>query len=186
MAIRKVARMGHPILRQIAKKLTIEEIVSESIQRLIDDMIETMEEYLGAGLAAPQVHESFQISVIKVKKNPRYPKAEPIPLLVLINPEITPLTEEKKLGWEGCLSLPGLRGAVPRYTKIQVNALNRDGNPFEFIAENFKAIVIQHETDHLFGNLFIDRMDDMSLLYFQSEWDKYAEQLTQQIDIVDA
>lgn len=177
MSILKVARMGHPVLRKIADTVSEDEIRSENIQRLIDDMIETMYEYNGAGLAAPQVHISKQISVIEVKANPRYPAAPEIPLLILINPVITYLTDEKKLGWEGCLSLPELRGAVPRYTKIKVEAYDRFGEKLNFEAEGFKAIVIQHETDHLFGKLFIDRMDDLSLLFYQSEFDKFSRRL---------
>lgn len=184
MSILKIARMGHPILRQIAKELTVEEIQSETIQKLIDDMLETMIEYQGVGIAAPQVHHSVQISIIEVKENVRYPQAPSIPLTILINPKITFLTDEKKIGWEGCLSLPELRGAVPRFTKIHVSALDRNADLIEFEAEGFKAIVIQHETDHLFGKLFIDRMEDLTKLFFQDEWNKYSVKLPK-IDTID-
>ena len=123
------------------------------------------------------MHVPLQISVIEVKLNPRYPEAPHIPLVVLVNPIITFLTDERKLGWEGCLSLPELRGAVPRCTKIHVSALDRFGNPLDFEADGFKAVVIQHETDHLFGKLFIDRMEDFSMLFYQSEWDKFSTRL---------
>ncbi|NUQ82828.1 MAG: peptide deformylase [Bacteroidetes bacterium] len=179
MSILKVARMGHPVLKKIAEPVPVEDIRSDRIQRLIEDLIETMAEYHGVGLAAPQVHESLQISVIEVKSNPRYPHATVIPLTVLINPVITPLTGEKRYGWEGCLSLPGLRGAVPRFTKVRVQAFDRMGQPLDFEASGFEAVVIQHETDHLFGTLFIERMDDLKQLYFEKEWDRYAGPLTQ-------
>ncbi|MCA0444987.1 MAG: peptide deformylase [Bacteroidetes bacterium] len=184
MSILKVARMGHPILKQVADVVPTDFFGTSQFQQLVEDMVETMEEYSGAGLAAPQVHESWQISVIEVKDNPRYPKANEIPLLVLVNPVITPLTTEKKLGWEGCLSLPGLRGAVPRFTKIHVKAQDQNGDPLDFVADGFKAIVIQHETDHLFGTVFIERMENMKLLYFEREWDRYSEQLPQ-IPVID-
>ncbi len=114
MAILKVARLGHPVLREVAKPVPESEIRSSGTQRLIDDMIETMREYNGAGLAAPQVHTLVQIAVIEVQRNPRYPDAPEIPLTVLVNPVVTPLTEEMEDGWEGCLSVPDMRGVVPR------------------------------------------------------------------------
>src|SRR6185436_17701084 len=118
MAILKVARLGHPVLRQPAQPVPVADIRSAEVQRLIDDMVETMREYDGAGLAANQVHALRQIAVIEVQKNPRYPDAPEIPLTVVINPVVTPLTDEKENGWEGCLSVPDMRGVVPRYTEV--------------------------------------------------------------------
>src|SRR5438034_7374158 len=120
MAILKVARLGHPVLRQVAKPVPPEEIRSPEVQRLIDDMVETMREYDGAGLAANQVHTLQQICVIEVQGNPRYPEAPHIPLTVLINPVVTPVTEEIEDGWEGCLSVPDMRGLVPRCTAVRL------------------------------------------------------------------
>src|SRR6266545_7278797 len=128
MAILKVARLGHPVLRKVAAPVPANEIGSPEMQRLIDDMIETMREYNGAGLAANQVHILRQISVIEVNANPRYPDAPSIPLTVLINPVVTPLTAEIEDGWEGCLSVPDMRGVVPRYTAVRLEAYGRDGN----------------------------------------------------------
>lgn len=171
--------MGHPVLKRVADRVEPEQFGTPGFQSLIRDMIETMEEYSGAGLAAPQVHVPLQVSVIEVKGNPRYPQANEIPLLVLVNPVITPLTQEKRLGWEGCLSVPGLRGAVPRFTRIQVQAQDQNGDDLDFIAEGFKSVVIQHETDHLFGTLFPERMENLKYLFFEKEWDRYSEQLPQ-------
>src|SRR5947199_9872604 len=127
MAILKLAWLGHPVLRQQAERVLPAHIQSAQMQRLIDDMIETMHEYDGAGLAANQVHVSRQIAVIEVAKNPRYPDAPEIPLTVLINPVVTPLSEETEDGWEGCLSVPDMRGVVPRYTAVRLEWLGRAG-----------------------------------------------------------
>jgi len=172
--ILKVARMGHPVLRQEAEPIPPEQITSPEVQDFIDDMIETMYDYDGAGLAAPQVHVSKQIVVMEVSKNPRYPNAPAIPLTVYINPEITPLTEEMDEDWEGCLSVPGLRGRVPRYTKIRLRAYDRDGQRVDFVAEGFHARVIQHECDHLWGKLYIDRVRDTTSLTFMEEFMKFG------------
>jgi len=172
--ILKVARMGHPVLRQEAEPIPPEQIASPEVQDFIDDMIETMYDYDGAGLAAPQVHVSKQIVVMEVSQNPRYPNAPAIPLTVYINPEITPLTEEMDEDWEGCLSVPGLRGRVPRYTKIRLRAYDRDGQRVDFVAEGFHARVIQHECDHLWGKLYIDRVRDTTSLTFMEEFMKFG------------
>src|SRR5215471_18322216 len=131
MAILKVARLGHPVLRQVAEPLPLGEIRSPETQRLIDDMIETMREYDGAGLAANQVHTLRQIAVIEVQANPRYPEAPQIPLTVVINPVVTPLTEEMEEGWEGCLSVPDMRGMVPRVTAVRLQCYDREANPVD-------------------------------------------------------
>ena len=124
-------------------------------------MVETMREYDGAGLAAPQVHDAQQIAVIEVDGNPRYPDAPGIPLTVLINPVVTPLTEEMEEGWEGCLSVPDMRGMVPRYTAVRLQCYDREGERIDLVAKDFFARVIQHETDHLNGIVYLDRMRDL-------------------------
>src|SRR5437867_10667357 len=156
MAILKVARLGHPVLRQKALPVPVGDIRSAETQRLIDDLVETMREYNGAGLAAPQVHVRKQICVIEVQGNPRYPEAPAIPLTVLINPVVTSITEEMEDGWEGCLSVPDMRGMVPRHTAVRLEYHDREGNQQVVDAKDFFARVIQHETDHLNGIVYID------------------------------
>jgi peptide deformylase len=173
MSILKVGRLGHPVLRKIAAPVSLREIQSPGFQKFIDDMIETMKEYDGVGLAADQVHESKQIAVVEVAENSRYPNKPKVPLTVLINPTITPLSEEMEEDWEGCLSIPELRGRVPRYRTIRVQALDRNGKNLEFIAADFHARVIQHEWDHLNGKVYLDRMGDLSTLTFLTEFARY-------------
>ena len=182
MAILKVARLGHPVLRQPAEPIPVEAIRTPDIQRLIDDMIETMREYNGAGLAANQVHTLKQVCVIEVKDNPRYPDAESVPLTVLINPVVTPLTAETEDGWEGCLSVPDMRGVVPRHTTVRLEAYDREGNRIDVVAKEFFARVIQHETDHLRGLVYLDRMKDFSTLTYLAEWNKYWLGIEEQDD----
>jgi peptide deformylase len=174
MALLKVARLGHPVLRRVAEPLPLTEIRSAAVQRFIDDLIETMVEYDGAGLAAPQVHVSQQIVVFQVEANPRYPEAEAIPLTVLINPKITPTTAQTEEDWEGCLSLPNLRGKVPRYTQVHVDARDRSGKRLRYETRGFHARVVQHECDHLIGKVFLDRMTSMESLAFEREFVRYA------------
>ena len=174
MAILKVAHMGHPILREKARELTKKEILSDKVQNLIDDMIETMREYNGIGLAAPQVHESIQLCVVEIdSENPRYPDQEIFPVKVVINPVIKPVGKETSEMWEGCLSVPGLRGLVRRPSKVKVSGLDRKAKPFEWELDDLPATVIQHETDHLFGTLYVDRLVDTTKLVFQPEYQKY-------------
>ncbi len=173
MAILKVARLGHPVLRQPAEPVPVARIRTPEIQRLIDDMIETMREYNGAGLAATQVHVPMQLCVIEVLGNPRYPDAEEVPLTVLINPKVTAVTDEVEEGWEGCLSVPDMRGMVPRATAVRLEAYDRDGKRVDVVAKEFFARVIQHETDHLHGIVYLDRMRDLSTLTHLAEWNKY-------------
>lgn len=173
MTVLPILTIGHPTLRQPARELTSDELASGQTQRLIDDMIETMREYNGAGLAAPQVHALKQICVIEVHGNPRYPDAPAIPLTVLINPVVTPLTDETEDGWEGCLSVPDMRGVVPRFGSVRLEARDREGNPIEVVAKEFFARVIQHETDHLNGIVYVDRMRDLSTLTHLAEWNRY-------------
>jgi len=173
MAVLKIAHLGHPILRQVAEPVSPEAIGSPTIQRLIDDMLETMEDHDGAGLAAPQVHVSRRVVIYGVEENPRYPDAESIPLTVLVNPRITPIGEGQDEDWEGCLSVPDLRGRVPRFTRIRVAASGRDGKPLRFDAEGFHARVVQHECDHLDGKVYLDRMRSMETLSFLPEFRRY-------------
>jgi len=173
MAVLKVAHLGHPVLRQVAEPVPPEGIGAPEIQRLIDDMLETMDDHDGAGLAAPQVHVSRRVVVYGVRANPRYPDAEDVPLTVLINPRITPLTEDQEEDWEGCLSVPDLRGKVPRWTRVQVEAYGRNGRPLRFVAGGFHARVVQHECDHLDGKVFLDRMRSMETLSFLPEFHRY-------------
>lgn len=158
MAILKVARLGHPVLRKKAKPVKVSEIHMPSFQKFIEDMIDTMHEYNGVGLAAPQVHVSKQIAVIEVKHNPRYPKAPSVPLLVLINPKLKSLVREKESDWEGCLSIPDMRAKIPRYKKVIVHALNEKGDKISIRAHGFFARALQHEIDHLNGKVYVDRM----------------------------
>jgi peptide deformylase len=173
MAILKVARLGHPVLRQVAKPVPEGDVRSSETQRLIDDMIETMREYNGAGLAATQVHALQQIAVIEVLRNPRYPDAPEVPLTVLVNPVVLPVADEMEDGWEGCLSIPDMRGIVPRYTTVRLRCLDRDGQRIDITAKEFFARVVQHETDHLHGIVYVDRMRDLRTLTHLAEWDKY-------------
>jgi len=177
MAILKVARMGHPVLRARARELSPSEIRSPEIQRLIDDMFETMHEYQGVGLAAPQVHESVRLFVAGFPPpdddDDEEDHGRSVPRLALINPEIKIAGENIAEDWEGCLSIPDIRGKVPRHYEVRVRALDRDGNPIELRARGFSARVIQHETDHLDGILFFDRMRDFETLTFLDEYSRY-------------
>lgn len=173
MAILKVARLGHPVLRRVAEPIPPEAIGAPNIQQLIDDLVETMIEHDGAGLAAPQVHVSQQVVVFEVQANPRYPDAPAIPRTVLINPTITPLTAETEEDWEGCLSVPDLRGRVPRYTAVRVQAWDRTGRPLDYPVTGFHARVVQHECDHLQGAVYLDRMRSMESLSFVREFLRY-------------
>lgn len=169
----KVAQLGHPILRQTSEPLTPEEIADPRTANFIDSMIATMREYTGAGLAAPQVHVLKQIVTIESQANHRYPDSGDIPLTVLINPKITSFSDTMEEGWEGCLSLKDLWGRVKRSDKVTVEAVARDGKETVINAEGFLAVVLQHEIDHLYGKLFIDRMEDISTLCFTSEYHRY-------------
>jgi len=173
MAILKVARMGHPVLRRVAEAVPVDEIQSSPLQRLIDDMIETCREYDGAGLAAPQVHVSKRVALIEVHDNPRYPDAEELSLTIVINPAIEHIDPTRQLVWEGCLSVPDLRGLVPRSKAIRLRGLDRDGEPLDITLEGFPAAVVQHECDHLDGKLYLDRMESMETLSFLPEFDRY-------------
>ncbi len=171
--ILKVARLGFPSVRTAAKPVALEQVKSHDFQKLVDDMIETMYEYHGVGLAAPQVHLPIQLAVLEVQNHPRYPDMPPVPLTVLINPRVTIVDPATADDWEGCLSIPDLRGLVPRATEIRVQAHGRDGEPLDFTARDFHARVIQHETDHLNGEVYLDRMPNLSQLGFLDEWQRF-------------
>jgi peptide deformylase len=173
MSILKVAKLGNPVLRQIAKPVPAGAIKSHEIQRLIKDMIATMREYGGVGLAAPQVHESVQIAVIEGLEDAGPGKRQPTQLQVLINPALTVLSVELEEDWEGCLSIPDLRGRVPRHREVQVRAMGAEGEQVEFRATGFRARVIQHEHDHLIGKVFLDRMLSSESLTFLPEFSRY-------------
>lgn len=173
MAIRKIARMGHPVLRRPADP--VHDPLNPEVQRLIDDMIETMIDANGAGLAAPQVYESLQLVIFQAPDD-RAEDADgdeafehAAPLTVLINPVIEVLGPDMQTGWEGCLSVPGLRGAVSRHNHIRYSGLDRAGKPLSRVARGFHARVVQHECDHLEGILYPQRMQDLSLLLFETE-----------------
>src|ERR1700687_293297 len=171
--ILKVARLGFPSVRTIASPVPTELILSHDFQKLIDDMIDTMHEYHGVGLAAPQIHLPIQLAVLEVHDHPRYPDMPSVPLTVLINPVVTILDDTKVEEWEGCLSIPDLRGQVPRFQRLRVTALGRDAKPLEIDASDFHARVIQHETDHLKGEVYLDRMPNLRSLSFLEEWQRF-------------
>ena len=175
MSILKVARMGHPVLRARAQPIDPGDIKSPRIQQLIDDMLETMNEYHGVGLAAPQVHEGLRLFVAGFPSKGRDSEDDDsrVPLMVLINPEITPLGPEVAEDWEGCLSIPEIRGRVPRAREIEVKAYDRRGKRISIHARGFTARVIQHETDHLDGVLFFDRMRSFETLTYLEEFSRY-------------
>jgi peptide deformylase len=171
MSILKVARMGHPVLRAKARPLEKSEIKSLMVQKLIDDMMDTMAEYRGVGLAAPQVHEGLRIFVAALDDGEE-DEEEAAPL-ALINPEITVVGSDVIEDWEGCLSIPDVRGRVPRAREIKVRAYDRKGDRIELGAHDFPARVIQHEADHLDGVLFFDRMRTFESLTFLDEYSRY-------------
>jgi peptide deformylase len=171
MSILKVARMGHPVLRQRARALERAAIATPVVQKLIDDMIETMVEYHGVGLAAPQVHEPLRLFVATLDHDDA--ERDDVKPIAIINPEITPRGAEMEEDWEGCLSIPDIRGRVPRAREIKVRAWDRHGERIELHARNYPARVIQHETDHLDGILFFDRMRSFDSLTFLDEYSRY-------------
>ena len=172
MAIRKVARMGHPVLRKKARELSKAEILSEETRALVRDMVETMNEYGGIGIAAPQIHESVSVAIIDYQEDGESDQ----PLTVVINPKITVLDPTEQGNWEGCLSVPEIRGLVYRPIKIQIDYLDLKAQPQTIVADEFLATVFQHELDHLFGVLFIDRVRyeaGKSPIAFMDEYTRY-------------
>ncbi|AXT61318.1 peptide deformylase [Aquimarina sp. AD10] len=172
MAILEVIKMGHPTLRK-QSELIDENTSSSEFQNFVDDLIQTMRHQNGAGIAAPQVNVLKRIFTMEMTDNPRYPDRHPFPLYVVINPEIECLGHELVDSWEGCLSIPNIRGKLKRYKRIKLKGYDRNGKSFEEELEGFAAIVAQHELDHLNGVLLIDRMDSMKTLTFQEEYEKY-------------
>ncbi|HXW08939.1 MAG TPA: peptide deformylase [Vicinamibacterales bacterium] len=175
MAILKVARMGHPVLRARARPIDPADIRSPRIQQLIDDMFQTMKEYQGVGLAAPQVHEGVRLFVAGFAAHDADEpgRSAGVPMMALINPEVRSVTDATDEDWEGCLSIPDIRGRVPRHRQIVVQAYDRQGKRIELRASGFTARVIQHETDHLDGVLFFDRMREFQSLTFLDEFSRY-------------
>jgi peptide deformylase len=159
MAVRPVLRMGDPLLLQ--KAAPVESFDTPELHALIGDMQDTMTALDGAGIAAPQIGASLQVVIFGVGKNPRYPDAEEVPYTILINPQLMALAEEMEDGWEGCLSVPGMRGAVPRYTQLRYQGFDPKGNPIDRTVTGFHARVVQHEVDHLWGILYPMRIRDL-------------------------
>jgi len=174
MSILKVARMGHPVLRAKARPIAPADLKHPALQNLIDDMLDTMAEYHGVGLAAPQIHESLRIfvGVLDVPKPDDKDAPDPEPIAI-INPEITPIGSDTVEDWEGCLSIPDIRGRVPRAQEIRLRGFNREGGRIDMTLKDFPARVAQHETDHLDGVLFFDRMRTFDSLTFLDEYSRY-------------
>jgi peptide deformylase len=171
--ILKIAKLGNPVLRQVAKPVDLNDLAESSMQTFIDDMIETMHHEGGVGLAAPQVNRSIQIVVLEYAENERYPDEISIPLTVLVNPVLSDYSQETKEGWESCLSLADFRGLVPRSTTVTLDAYDRQGNKIQKIVTDFEAVVLQHELDHLKGFVFLDRMKDLTQLSYQEEFEEF-------------
>ena len=171
--ILKVARIGHPVLRSAARDVPEEVLASPDFQHLVNDMVDTMHEYDGVGLAGPQVHVGLRVAVLEVPASDERAR-EAVPLTVLVNPVVTPLGEDKEQAWEGCLSIPELRGVVPRWKRLRLEALDRKGQPYTMEVEGFLARVIQHECDHLEGGVYLDRMDGLRSLSFLREFERFV------------
>ena len=160
MTVRTVLRMGEPLLLEKAQPITA--FNTPELHALIQDMQDTMRAMDGAGIAAPQIGVSLQVVIFGIGSNPRYPDAEQVPYTVLINPTLTPIGDEIEDGWEGCLSVPGLRGIVPRYTRLHYTGFDQFGEPIDRLVSGFHARVVQHECDHLAGILYPMRITDLS------------------------
>ncbi len=173
MAILKIATIGHPVLREVARPLLREELATAEVQRFIDDLVETMVDANGAGIAANQVFRPIRVAAIWVKDNPRYPYKPNWPLTILVNPEVTTTTDETFMNYEGCLSVPNLRGELPRFAGVRVKALDRTGKPLDFEVKGLTAGTFQHELDHLDGKLFVDRVVDTRTLATWADFERY-------------
>lgn len=174
MAIRRVLRMGHPLLRQVARALAPGEIGTAAFRHLVADMVDTLHDYGGIGLAAPQVGESLRVALIEFRGGPtRYGELAAMPLTVFVNPEIEVLGQETAGNWEGCLSVPGLRGWVERPQHLRLRYTSAQGEARQLELRGFPATVVQHEFDHLDGRLYIDRMTDMRRLVFERELERH-------------
>ena len=175
MAVRKIIRMGHPTLRRRARPLRPEELTTDALRRLVSDMVDTLHDYGGIGLAAPQVNKSVRLAMIEIPGGPtRYGELDHMPLTVCVNPEIEVVDEAAAGYWEGCLSIPGLRGFVERPQHIRVRYLDLKGECHELEARGFLATVFQHEFDHLDGRLFLDRIQDPTRLAFEEEFARFV------------
>jgi peptide deformylase len=175
MALRKIASIGHPVLRQPAREVGRDELARPETQAFIDDLVETMRDANGAGLAANQIFAPIQICAIEVRDNPRYPYKPNIPLTILINPVIEPLSDETFDNYEGCLSVPNLRGLVPRHLHVRVRAWDREGRDIDRSISGLTAGTYQHEVDHLRGTLFVDRVQDTRSLCTWAEFERYHQ-----------
>ncbi len=173
MAIRKVATIGHPVLREVARELTREELLSAKVQTFIDDLVETMHDANGAGLAANQVYEPIRVCAIEIKNNPRYPYKPNYPLTILVNPVLTPIGTDTFMNYEGCLSVPNLRGEVRRFTHVRVKAWDRQGKDLDVEVKGLTAGTFQHELDHLDGKVFLDRVEDTKTLATWADFDRF-------------
>ena len=173
MAIRKIATIGHPVLRQPARKVTREELAAPKMQAFIDDLVETMHDANGAGIAANQVYEPIRICAIEIRNNPRYPYKPNFPLTILVNPEVTPTTDETFLNYEGCLSVPNLRGEVRRFLGVRVRAWDREGKDIDLEIKGITAGTFQHEVDHLDGKLFVDGVEDTKTLATWADFERH-------------
>lgn len=171
--ILKIAQIGHPVLRTPSRAISREELMTQAMQDFIDDLIATMRDADGAGLAAPQVYEPIRICAIEVGNNPRYPYKPKIPLTILVNPVLEPLTPETFSNFEGCLSVPNLRGRVDRVLELRVRAWDRTGKDLDFIVRGVSAGTFQHEVDHLDGSLFVDRVKDPRSLCTWQEFERH-------------
>jgi peptide deformylase len=176
MSILKIATIGHPVLREVARAVSREELQRAETQRFIDDLVETMFDASGAGLAANQVYAPVRICAICVKDNPRYPYKPNYPLTVLVNPIITPTMDETFLNYEGCLSVPNLRGEARRHVAVRVKAWDREGNDLDFEVKGLTAGTFQHEVDHLDGKIFIDRVEDTRSLTTWADFDRFHKE----------
>jgi peptide deformylase len=173
MAIRKIATIGHPVLRERAREVTRGELRSDKMQSFIDDLVETMHDANGAGLAANQVFEPIRICAIEIRNNPRYPYKPNYPLTILVNPEVVATTDETFMSYEGCLSVPNLRGEVRRFTAVRVRAWDREGKDLDFEVKGLTAGTFQHEVDHLDGKVFLDRVEDTRTLATWADFERF-------------
>lgn len=177
MAARKILKLGDPLLRQVSEDLTEEEVNEKEFKKIIRDMFDTMKFAEGVGLAAPQIGILKKLVVVGIEKSERYPDAPPIEQQIIINPKITPLDSPAKGYWEGCLSVPGMRGYVERPAKIKMEWRDEKFEPHSEIIEGYKAIVYQHEVDHLYGILYVDRLKDTKLFGYSDTIDTDGEEL---------
>jgi peptide deformylase len=175
MTLLKIAQIGAPVLRERARELTRDELATTELQQFIDDLVETMRDAQGAGLAAIQVHRPIRVVAIEVGDNPRYPYKPKVPLTILVNPLLTPLSEERFDNYEGCLSVPDLRGVVSRFAELRVQAWDRHGNPIDHVTKGITAGTYQHEVDHLDGKLFVDRVTDPTTFCTWKEFARHRE-----------